>query len=215
VIADNCQILPSAPRLFRLDKTEDACHLIIDKVTPDLAGTYTCLDKISSERSHWAELVVRLCPAQFTFSPQAKLCFKIITKLTTWTEAQSNCRQLHKDATLVVIKNRQQHGILKNAITVLPQRERNLCFVSKHGSTQFFTSGQRRVVNDCNSPFVWKPGSGIPESDVKDVAWNTGQPDCAFGNENCVTMSENYPNNLNDNSCTSFNYCFICQIPIS
>jgi hypothetical protein len=56
VIVSNCNVLPSAADNYRLDKTANACNLIIDNVTVSHLGTYTCQDLSLNDPGYTAEL---------------------------------------------------------------------------------------------------------------------------------------------------------------
>jgi len=55
-IAVNCALVPSAVGNYKLDKTYNACNLVIDNVTTIHLGTYTCKDLSLNDRGHFAEL---------------------------------------------------------------------------------------------------------------------------------------------------------------
>jgi hypothetical protein len=50
IVAFDCTALQPDSDNFGIDTTNDACHLIIKKMTVRLAGTYTCQDVYSKER---------------------------------------------------------------------------------------------------------------------------------------------------------------------
>jgi len=58
IIAVNCVPIPQYSDIFRIDRNYGACHLIIDNVTMDVAGTYTCQDLSYTEKPLSAELTV-------------------------------------------------------------------------------------------------------------------------------------------------------------
>jgi len=56
-IAVNCELGPSTAGKYRLDKsTTNACHLVIDSVTVNHFGKYTCQDWTLDEPGHTVEL---------------------------------------------------------------------------------------------------------------------------------------------------------------
>jgi len=57
LVAFDCKALQSYSVSYDIDSTNDACHLIIKKMTTRLAGTYTCQDVYTEER-HSAELSI-------------------------------------------------------------------------------------------------------------------------------------------------------------
>jgi len=58
LIAYNCQILGTFSDLYRIDDTNHACHLVIERLSLDLAGTYSCQDVSIGEISVAAQLIV-------------------------------------------------------------------------------------------------------------------------------------------------------------
>ena len=58
VIADNCQPVPALRDMFRIDNSDDACNLIIDSVTLDHAGSYSCQAVPEDDQVTNAQLIV-------------------------------------------------------------------------------------------------------------------------------------------------------------
>jgi len=58
LVADNCNAVQATSDTFGIDRTNHACHLVIKKMSEQLAGTYTCQDLYSNERGHSAQLTV-------------------------------------------------------------------------------------------------------------------------------------------------------------
>jgi len=56
VIAVSCYIVQSVVGSYRVDKTTNACNLVIDRVTVNHLGTYTCQDFTLQSRGHSVEL---------------------------------------------------------------------------------------------------------------------------------------------------------------
>jgi len=152
------------------------------------------------------------CPQSFQYSATPKLCYNVVVQRRSWNDANRYCVGLHPSARLVVINNVQEQDVFKAAINRLSQAELASCL--DFYNTHFFTSGQRKQFNNCQSSFVWRPSPEIPETDVRDVSWATGQPDCAqSGFENCIDMWYEKQGNLNDNHCERL-LCSICQIRV-
>jgi hypothetical protein len=168
----------------------------------------------TGKTTHWdLTRVCKECPEGFQYSQTLNFCYRIVTQKQNWNNAGAGCRSLHPTATLVVINNTQEQDVLKSAIKALSAAELKSCELASK-QTEFFTAGQRKEQQNCKSPFVWKAGSGIPETDVRDVNWNTNEPNCSGGNENCVGIYLNFNNTLNDISC-DYTFCYICQVPMA
>ena len=45
------------------------------------------------------------CPADFTYIPSVKGCYKLVNRSLIWTAAGQECRSLHRDAHLLVISD--------------------------------------------------------------------------------------------------------------
>ena len=78
------------------------------------------------------------------------------------------------------------------------------------GSAVFYTSGERRILENCNSTFIWRPNqtSTIP---VTYTAWGIGQPDCYGGTESCIQIwTSPFVYGWNDVDCWKTG-CPICQ----
>jgi len=56
LIAVNCVVVQSAADSYSLDKTSNACNLVIDNVTASHYGTYTCQDIDLNDHGHSFEL---------------------------------------------------------------------------------------------------------------------------------------------------------------
>ena len=78
------------------------------------------------------------------------------------------------------------------------------------GPVVFYTSGERVILEDCNSTFVWRPdpSTTIP---VTYSDWAPGQPDCYGGTESCIQIWPELDYGWNDNNCWSTG-CPLCQI---
>jgi hypothetical protein len=58
LVAVDCEPVAAVVEIYRIDSTNEACHLIIDMVTINLAGTYTCQDMSTNDKLVSAELIV-------------------------------------------------------------------------------------------------------------------------------------------------------------
>jgi hypothetical protein len=56
VIVDNCNVVESAVGDYGVDKSNNGCNLVINNVTVDDLGTYTCQDLSINDKGHSAEL---------------------------------------------------------------------------------------------------------------------------------------------------------------
>jgi len=149
------------------------------------------------------------CPPEFDYSSSPALCYKIVTELNTHIGSDEACEELHPSARLVAIKNIREQKVLNDSINALSQEELVSC--KSRGFTEFHIGGQRQIVDDCSSPFVWN--SDESESEVGDVIWAAGEPNCLAGNENCLAIWSERQNALNDIPCV-LTFCSICQIPL-
>jgi len=56
LIASNCNLSPKAADSYRLDKSNNGCNLVIDNVTMNHYGTYTCQDLSLNDAGHSVQL---------------------------------------------------------------------------------------------------------------------------------------------------------------
>jgi len=57
-IVAGCEVVTAASDMFRVDTQQEACHLVIDRLTLDHAGWYTCEDFVTGDKPTSAQLVV-------------------------------------------------------------------------------------------------------------------------------------------------------------
>jgi len=155
---------------------------------------------------HW-DLQCTVCPLDFDYSASTKLCFKIITKLHTAEDAARACQELEPSARLVSIANSNEQNILKGAINALSVSELATCHLLSW--TVFYTSGERKNMGNPNSPFVWRPGQGLNETDVSGILWGPTQPD--VNEEDCLGLFYQDSLNVHNFPC-AFPGCPICQV---
>jgi len=158
------------------------------------------------------------CPSNFIYSQETNLCYKMSAAHLNWIDSNILCKDSHPLSNLVVIRNVQQQIVLSEAINSLSQEDMKVC-LNGGSYAQFFTSGQRKILDDCDSDFVWKPTPDYPETKVQNLIWRPANPSCGdqFNNmENCldiVTEKNNTDAKMNDISC-DFKLCSICQLII-
>jgi len=70
-------------------------------------------------------------------------------------------------------------------------------------------SAQRQNINNCSSPFVWKPEPG-KEFPMTYSNWSSGEPNCKGDTEKCVHVSPGKAYGWNDVSC-DITMCSLCQ----
>jgi len=70
-------------------------------------------------------------------------------------------------------------------------------------------SAQRQNINNCSTPFVWKPETGM-ELPVIYSNWSSGEPNCGKDKEECVHVSPGKAYGWNDVSCDT-KMCSLCQ----
>lgn len=71
--------------------------------------------------------------------------------------------------------------------------------------------GQRRNLEQCNSPFVWKTLTGI-EVPFNFTNWRTGEPNCGrYKDENCVHIAPGFGHVWNDLNC-NYLYFALCEL---
>ena len=50
------------------------------------------------------------CPSTFRYVPSVRGCYKVLNRNLDWSVAGLECRSLHRDAHLLVIKNAQEQA---------------------------------------------------------------------------------------------------------
>ena len=53
-----CEVVPGVGDMFRVDTRDEACNLVIDRLTLAHVGTYNCQDVVTTDRPSSAQLVV-------------------------------------------------------------------------------------------------------------------------------------------------------------
>ena len=91
-----------------------------------------------------------------------------------------------------------------------------LCWVAgqeKECGFQYWTSGQRRFVGQCQSQFMWKPN---PDDSSQDTPftftdWSDGSPACQSGDDFCVAYWWDGDQWI-DAACDTVG-CGLCELP--
>jgi len=157
------------------------------------------------------------CPDGFTYLPDATGCYHVILEAMNWTQAQASCPQLDPRAHLLVITSAAQNNAVVNYTSTFSANDTKQCITHTHNAyPEYFTSGQRVTVGDCNSTFVWKP---YPDTwhPLTYTNWYSGsadpEPNCAFGTESCLQYYSPNSDLWNDIDCW-LKMCSICQIEL-
>lgn len=84
------------------------------------------------------------------------------------------------------------------------------------GANWFWTSGQRRIFNNCSSPFVWNPNARANQA-FSYSSFCLTEPSGAFGGtENCISFAKSCNSNgavsgWQDDLCST-GLCSICEM---
>jgi len=179
-------------------------------------ASYSLSYKLDSNNVSALKEVLKFCPKHFLYSPTAKLCYKIVLNSRSWNESSLFCKNLHPFSKLVVIRNVEEQNVLKEALKSLSLADLSTCYNDEEKDWQFLSGGQRKIPNECSSPFVWRPSPDYPETEIVNVTWKSKNPSCHSSlrqQEDCVSISYTENGRLNDIPCWG-KYCSICQIHI-
>jgi hypothetical protein len=152
------------------------------------------------------------CPKEFSSSPAEKFCYKIITEKYTRSGASDACKKLHTSAGLVVIRNKKEQGVLREAINSLSSTDSAGCS-DGGGLTMFYTSGQRRALEKKDSPYVWKPGGDLPETEVVDASLDWAREYSGVIQPDCIVIWFEKNSNVDYRGC-DLESCSVCQVVI-
>lgn len=160
--------------------------------------------------------VFKVCPPHFKYVPSVNGCYKVLLKNYDWYDAAAGCRELHRDAHLVVIDNVAE----QRAIVSMMTHYHNEFTLRPCGSGRWslmWTAGQR-VDTTQNTPFVWKVISADYRSTtVTHMSYThflPGQPDYGANVESCLGLQHRQGYQWNDAECSTKS-CSICEIDLN
>jgi len=146
------------------------------------------------------------CPDGFERFPGAKKCFKTVSGLSNFDEAQAKCVALNEKSHLAFIESQEEQDFAVQYIKSVTQPDAT--------TTPGYWLGAQRADKTCNTDIVWVKPSG-EQTALTYTGWYTGEPNCSGGIEFCVEMRENLSYDWNDISCGATNEPKwpLCQYP--
>jgi len=188
-----------------------SCQNQIDSLQRDLQQLKARLDQLESPGGPTTN--PSACPNGFDFSTKAGKCYRVMTERFSWENARTECTNLASGARLAVIESKLQDDAINEYLAKVDTEIQSCRLDPQH--LYLFTSGHRTVDN-CNSPFVWKP-SDTETIPLTFTNWHNGEPNCWMGFlESCLQMDNRGDGSYkwNDNNCASFS-CSICEVNAS
>lgn len=153
------------------------------------------------------------CPFGFDYLPEIDQCLKLNTEVMPWTQAHATCRRMAKGGQLVTITDSAKQDAVKRYLEKqFAKQETAVCVlpVYTHYKQSAWINGQRKIPNQCNTPFVWKYKHGI-ELPFAFTYWGSGEPNCHENNEHCAHITTLLDYRWNDVPC-AFSLCSVCEI---
>lgn len=146
------------------------------------------------------------CLAGFKRQPGSSNCYKVIKEALNWEDSRTRCMQ--EGGYLAVIENKDANDFAVGYLQSATDTE--VCNFA--GFPSFFIAGQRKVLGDCQSPFLWKPRPDVTFPMECYTNWESTQPDCTR-NESCVHSYGAVGYQWNDYPC-EFTACPLCRANI-
>jgi hypothetical protein len=157
------------------------------------------------------------CPEGYERLTDGNICYKAILEAMNYDQAYARCRSDDSRAHLAYVENEDQNNFIQDYL--LKFRGTSECYISGAEKEIYYTSGQRKDLNNCNDDtFVWR----VDQSTTLDLPygfdyWKAGEPNCYAGlKENCLQFRcENTVDKCywNDYFC-DYNACLLCQIEL-
>jgi len=165
------------------------------------------------------QLLPKTCPEGFVLQPGTNHCFRVVLEGLNWNASRSLCSGLDSGSYLAVIDDAAMNDFVVGQLISIPFSDNIPCRPSfdKSGKYIFYyTSGQRKIIGNCQSTFVWKPTT-TAQTPVDYTNWGSGQPDCYTNNgnqpgESCINYND-VSYKWNDVSCSDIG-CPICRADI-
>jgi hypothetical protein len=168
----------------------------------------TCLPDYSGENCE-----IENCPSGFVSQTGTKNCFKVVLEAHNWADSRARCPEIHPKAHLTTVLNSGTDQFIIGQLKALDAQAAAPCGGS------FYTSGQRKVIDDCHSTFVWRPDTST-EIPLTYYNFAPGQPDCRFPvglggrPESCIHYISAMSYQWNDIPC-DVTGCAICAVTLN
>jgi len=165
-------------------------------------------------------LLPKTCPDGFVLQPGTNHCFRVVLEGLNWNASRSLCSDLNSGSYLAVIDDAAMSDFVVGQLTSIPDSDNLPCRPSFDTSGKYifyYTSGQRKIIGNCQSTFVWKPTT-TAQTPVDYTNWGSGQPDCNTNNgnqpgESCINYDSDFAYKWNDVSCSNIG-CPICRVDV-
>jgi len=165
---------------------------------------------------HFRSLNAQTCPDGYDGPYDGNYCYKAILTAMTYEEGKETCLRENPSAHLAYATNSAQNDAINDYLLSF-RGKADECFISAARRENFFTAGQRKTPDDCDSDeFVWEV-SDTETIEMDDFTyWREGEPNCSAGyKENCIAYRCE-----EDERCYWIDYycpsraCLLCQIEV-